>query len=194
MRKFLTYSLLLLTLLATPATAAKLGEDGLHKQPWFTVTFKDLKEDIAAAKKDRRQAQALALARRGLQMMLPQGAPTDMFAEGGEVRGYAAAGVVGMPGAPKAADEGVLAQYNLDPASLMAQQQGLGALMPQQSKYSDLMLQDIDQRRSEDYLKNERKQAANNALMNFGLALMATKNPNFLGALGESGAPAADSS
>lgn len=148
-------------------------------------------EDIAAAKKDRRQAQALALARRGLQMMLPQGASTEMFAGGGEVRGYAAAGVVGMPGAPKAADEGVLAQYNLDPASLMAQQQGLGALMPQQSKYSDLLLQDVERRRSEDYLKTETKQAANNALMNFGLALLATKNPNFLGALGESGAPAA---
>ena len=50
MRKLLTYSLLILTLLALPATAAKLGEDGLHKQPWFTITFKDLKEDIAAAK------------------------------------------------------------------------------------------------------------------------------------------------
>lgn len=33
-----------------PATAAKLGEDGLHKQPWFSVTFKDVKEDILAAK------------------------------------------------------------------------------------------------------------------------------------------------
>ncbi len=33
-----------------PAKAAKLGEDGLHKQPWFSVTFKDIKEDILAAK------------------------------------------------------------------------------------------------------------------------------------------------
>ena len=33
-----------------PANAAKLGEDGLHKQPWFSITFKDVKEDILAAK------------------------------------------------------------------------------------------------------------------------------------------------
>ena len=149
-------------------------------------------EDIAAAKKDRRQAAAASLAQRGLAMLMPQGIPEGMFAEGGEVRGYAAAGVVGTPGtpAPAFADENILKQYNLDPASLAAQQQGLAALMPQQSKYSDLILEDVEKRRSEDYLKNERKQATNNALMNFGLALMATKNPNFLGALGESGTPA----
>ncbi len=37
---------------ATVATAnsAQLGEDGLHKQPWFSVTFKDIAEDMAAAK------------------------------------------------------------------------------------------------------------------------------------------------
>jgi thioredoxin-related protein len=50
MRKLLTYSLLLVALLASPVAAAKLGEDGLHKQPWFTITFKDLREDLAAAK------------------------------------------------------------------------------------------------------------------------------------------------
>lgn len=147
-------------------------------------------EDIAAAKKDRRQAAAASLAQRGLAMLMPQGIPEGMFAEGGEVRGYAAAGVVGAPGTPAPADNSILTQYNLDPASLAAQQQGLTALMPQQNRYSDLMLQDVERRRSEDYLKSERKQAANNALMNFGLALMATKNPNFLGALGESGTPA----
>lgn len=32
------------------ASAAKIGEDGLHKQPWFSVTFKDVREDIEAAK------------------------------------------------------------------------------------------------------------------------------------------------
>jgi thioredoxin-related protein len=37
-------------MLAGAATAAKLGDDGLHKQPWFSVTFKDIGEDIAAAK------------------------------------------------------------------------------------------------------------------------------------------------
>ena len=50
MRRLFTCSFLLLALAAAPAHAAKLGEDGLHKQPWFTITFKDLKEDMAAAK------------------------------------------------------------------------------------------------------------------------------------------------
>ncbi len=30
---------------------AKLGPDGLHKQPWFALTFRDIREDIAAAAK-----------------------------------------------------------------------------------------------------------------------------------------------
>lgn len=30
--------------------AAEVGEDGLHKQAWFAQTFKDLKDDMAAAK------------------------------------------------------------------------------------------------------------------------------------------------
>lgn len=33
-----------------PATAVEMGEDGLHKQPWFAVTFKDVREDMEAAK------------------------------------------------------------------------------------------------------------------------------------------------
>jgi thioredoxin-related protein len=35
--------------LAVPALAAQLGEDGLHKEPWFSQTFRDLKEDLAQA-------------------------------------------------------------------------------------------------------------------------------------------------
>ena len=31
-----------LILIAVPAQAAEIGEDGLHKQPWFAVTFKDM--------------------------------------------------------------------------------------------------------------------------------------------------------
>ncbi|MXN65619.1 thioredoxin fold domain-containing protein [Stappia sp. GBMRC 2046] len=30
--------------------AAEIGEDGLHKEPWFSTTFKDVGEDIQAAK------------------------------------------------------------------------------------------------------------------------------------------------
>lgn len=37
-------------LMALPAAAAELGDDGLHKQPWMRDTFKDLREDLAEAK------------------------------------------------------------------------------------------------------------------------------------------------
>lgn len=37
---------------ATAATAVELGDDGLHKQPWFSLTFKDMAEDIEAAHAD----------------------------------------------------------------------------------------------------------------------------------------------
>lgn len=38
-----------LMLIALPAGAAELGDDGLHKQPWFALTFKDMSEDLEAA-------------------------------------------------------------------------------------------------------------------------------------------------
>lgn len=34
---------------AAPGAAAEIGEDGLHKQDWFAVTFRDLREDLAQA-------------------------------------------------------------------------------------------------------------------------------------------------
>lgn len=37
---------------ATQAGAVELGEDGLHKQPWFSQTFKDIREDIETAADD----------------------------------------------------------------------------------------------------------------------------------------------
>ncbi|MEM1300759.1 MAG: thioredoxin family protein [Pseudomonadota bacterium] len=37
-------------LLALPAFAAEVGEDGLHKQPWFAITFKDMVEDLETAR------------------------------------------------------------------------------------------------------------------------------------------------
>ena len=30
--------------------ASELGEDGLHKEPWFTTSFRDIQEDIETAK------------------------------------------------------------------------------------------------------------------------------------------------
>ena len=45
----------LVVLMATTviAAAGKVGEDGLHKQPWFTVTFKDVKEGLGSSKAGR---------------------------------------------------------------------------------------------------------------------------------------------
>ncbi len=40
----------LLLFVAPITAAAELGEDGLHKQPWFSMTFKDIREDMQAAR------------------------------------------------------------------------------------------------------------------------------------------------
>ncbi|MGI6854942.1 thioredoxin family protein [Mesorhizobium sp. 1B3] len=45
----LMFALLIMTI-PTVAPAAEVGEDGLHKQEWFTITFRDLAEDIEQAK------------------------------------------------------------------------------------------------------------------------------------------------
>ena len=34
------------------AGAAEMGDDGLHKQDWFSLTFKDVGEDLAAAREE----------------------------------------------------------------------------------------------------------------------------------------------
>ncbi len=49
---------LLLSIVAIPAIGAEIGEDGLHKQDWFTITFRDIAEDIVAAEE---QGKRLAL-------------------------------------------------------------------------------------------------------------------------------------
>jgi len=45
---------ILLGLLTVP-TQAEMGEDGLHKQSWFSITFKDIAEDIAEAAEDNKR-------------------------------------------------------------------------------------------------------------------------------------------
>jgi thioredoxin-related protein len=47
MRIFL--SLTLVFVLSLSAQAAEMGDDGLHKQPWFATTFKDIAEDMETA-------------------------------------------------------------------------------------------------------------------------------------------------
>ncbi|MEL6479095.1 MAG: thioredoxin family protein [Pseudomonadota bacterium] len=44
--RLLTFTLVFIGL---SAQAAEVGEDGLHKQAWFAVTFKDMAEDLADA-------------------------------------------------------------------------------------------------------------------------------------------------
>jgi len=34
------------------ASATEIGDDGLHKQEWFTTTFKDMKEDVDTAREE----------------------------------------------------------------------------------------------------------------------------------------------
>ncbi len=43
------HMLMALVLLALPAAGQELGDDGLHKQPWFSDTFLDMAEDLAEA-------------------------------------------------------------------------------------------------------------------------------------------------
>lgn len=46
------------------AAAAEVGDDGLHKQEWFTITFRDFAEDIAAAKAEGKRL-AITIEQRG---------------------------------------------------------------------------------------------------------------------------------
>ena len=51
MIRFLT-GLIFAAIFAISASAAELGDDGLHKQDWFSITFRDIGEDIQTAKDD----------------------------------------------------------------------------------------------------------------------------------------------
>ena len=128
-------------------------------------------EDRAADKKDRKRAGWASLAQQGLAMMSPSGAGTpSLFADGGTVH-FAA---------------GTLDPYSQ--ANTQAEMAKQGMLAPSTHEFSGLAMENIRKDLADQ--KTERKQAANMALMNFGLALMSSKNPNFLGAVGEAGAPA----
>ena len=61
--KLLT-TLATLIALALPATAAELGDDGLHKTAWLRETFKDLREDLADANAEGKRL-ALIFEQRG---------------------------------------------------------------------------------------------------------------------------------
>ena len=46
------------------ASSVEVGDDGLHKQDWFTITFRDIAEDIEAAKADGKRL-AITFEQRG---------------------------------------------------------------------------------------------------------------------------------
>jgi hypothetical protein len=77
------------------------------------------------------------------------------------------------------------------PENLQAMQSSISGLMPQSNKYADLMMEEVERRRNPETAKKDIKRARNDAMMNFGFALMASKNPSFLGGFGEAGIPAA---
>lgn len=66
MQKLLARALMFLTALvfSQALAAAEVGEDGLHKQAWFTITFRDIADDIAQAKAEGKRL-AITFEQRG---------------------------------------------------------------------------------------------------------------------------------
>jgi thioredoxin-related protein len=64
MKKLLALAGLLLLVIIAPATATEIGDDGLHKEKWFSLTFKDVAEDIRTAKESGKRL-ALIVEQRG---------------------------------------------------------------------------------------------------------------------------------
>jgi thioredoxin-related protein len=50
--------------IALPAAAVEIGEDGLHKQEWFAMTFRDIAEDIEHARSEGKRL-AITFEQRG---------------------------------------------------------------------------------------------------------------------------------
>jgi hypothetical protein len=157
------------------ATAQLPSEDMMAMREQLLADAAEQARDRAAEKKDRKQAAWAALGQQGLAMLSPGNEAPSLFAGGGSVPGYAGAGIVNPMDA-----------FNLD--NLQKTKTNLAALAPQQHTYSDMAMEETRRTLADE--KKDRKQAANMALMNFGLALMSSKNPNFLGAVGEAGTPA----
>jgi thioredoxin-related protein len=64
MIRTLLLALSFLAFLATSSSAATVGDDGLHKEDWFTITFRDIAEDIEAAR-DQGKRLAIVFEQRG---------------------------------------------------------------------------------------------------------------------------------
>jgi thioredoxin-related protein len=48
-------ALSLFAALVIPAAASEIGDDGLHKEPWFAITFRDIAEDIETAREQNKR-------------------------------------------------------------------------------------------------------------------------------------------
>ncbi|WP_054309565.1 thioredoxin family protein [Mesorhizobium sp. 1M-11] len=57
-------SALLLVVFAAVAQAVEVGDDGLHKEDWFTITFRDVAEDVAQARSEGKRL-AIVFEQRG---------------------------------------------------------------------------------------------------------------------------------
>jgi hypothetical protein len=169
------------------AAAALPNEDMSAMREQMAMFTKSRADDLAEMKKDRRQDAMMALGQYGLSMLEPRGVS---MARGGEVQGYAAAGAVAQPsGFMMPAIKDPMDAFK--PEYLKTMQSSISGLMPQSNKYADLMMEEVERRRNPETAKKDIKRARNDAMMNFGFALMASKNPSFLGGFGEAGIPAA---
>lgn len=64
MMKRLALTIVAIFTLLWPVLAVEIGDDGLHKEDWFSLTFKDVGEDIAAANAEGKRL-AIIIEQRG---------------------------------------------------------------------------------------------------------------------------------
>ena len=64
LKTVLAFMLAVTALFISPVTAATLGDDGLHKEDWFAITFRDIGEDIQSAR-DEGKRLAIVFEQRG---------------------------------------------------------------------------------------------------------------------------------
>ena len=64
MLRSIVLALALLAAGAVPACAFEMGDDGLHKEDWFSLTFRDIAEDIETARAEGKRL-AIVFEQRG---------------------------------------------------------------------------------------------------------------------------------
>lgn len=64
MKRLIAFTSAIFVAFTLQAAAWEIGDDGLHKEDWFSLTFKDIAEDIAAAKAEGKRL-ALIVEQRG---------------------------------------------------------------------------------------------------------------------------------